>query len=213
MTISSIIRNRGIKEILHFTTNEGLLGILHTKLLKSRERLPEDKQLEYIFKPNAVWRKDTPWLDYINLSITRINAQFFEIVSEKWHKGRDIWWCVLSFDPIILTEDGVYFTTTNNIYTDVKRGRGADGLEALFASRISQWGNKFVIRDPQQPLNYTTCPQAEVLYPGELSTKCLNKIYVLKAEHDDEICGQLSGVCHPTVEVVVTPKVFNGEGV
>lgn len=213
MTISSIIKNRGLKEILHFTTNEGLLGILHTRFLKSRKRLPEDKQLKYIFKPNAVWRKDTAWLDYINLSISRINAQFFEIASNKWHKARDIWWCVLSFDPIILTHDGVYFATTNNMYTGVKRGRGAAGLEALFANRIIQWDDRVVIRDSQQPLNLATCPQAEVLYPGELSTTFLKKIYVLMAEHDDEICGQVSGVCHPSIEVVVSPKVFNGEDV
>lgn len=213
MTISSIIRNRGIKEILHFTTNEGLLGILHTRFLKSRERLPEDKRLEYIFKPNAVWRKDPLWLDYINLSISRINAKFFEIASKKWHKARDIWWCVLSFDPIILTHEGVYFATTNNMYTGVKRGRGASGLEALFADRIIQWDDRVVIRDSHQPLNLTTCPQAEVLYPRKLSTTFLLKIYVQKPEHHDDICGQCSGVGHPVVDVFLKPEVFTGESV
>lgn len=213
MNIHTIIKRRNITEVLHFTTNEGLLGILHTRFLKSRKRLPVDKQLEYIFKPNAIWRKDTQWLDYINLSISRINAQFFEISSNKWHRERDIWWCVLSFDPVIITHEGVYFATTNNMYTSVKRGQGVEGLEALFAARLIQYSDKVVRRDPEQPLCYTTCSQAEVLYPGELSTEFLKKIYVNKSEHHDEICGQCSGVGHPTVEVIVSSAVFKREDV
>jgi len=55
MTIDDIVIQRKISEILHFTTNEGLLGILYSGALKSRQCLPQEKQLEYIYKPNAVF--------------------------------------------------------------------------------------------------------------------------------------------------------------
>ena len=136
MTINEILRQRQITEILHFTTNEGLLGILYSRSIKSRQKLPKEKTLAYIYQPNAVFRKDKDWLDYINLSISRINYQFFDISANRWHRDRNIWWCVLSFDPVILSHSGVYFTTTNNVYTGVRRDTGEKGLQALFDSRI-----------------------------------------------------------------------------
>lgn len=211
MTISSIIEERGISEIMHFTTNEGLLGILHTRALKSRQRLPQDKQVEFIYRSNASFRKDTPWLDYVNLSISRINAQFFDICANRWHTGRDIWWCILSFDLQILTHDDVYFATTNNMYTGVKRSKGASGLESLFARRVVQYSGNFITRNESQPSHLTTCPQAEVLYPGEVSTDFLLRVYVQKPEHVDDIRGQCSGVGCPNVDVVVNADVFRGE--
>lgn len=83
MTINDIFRQRHITKILHFTTNEGLLGILYSRSIKSRQRLPKEKTLEYIYKPNAVFRKDKEWLDYVNLSISRINYQFFDVSANR----------------------------------------------------------------------------------------------------------------------------------
>ncbi len=52
MNIEEIIRSKGITRVLHFTTTSGLLGILATWAVKSTARLPEDKYLEFIYKPN-----------------------------------------------------------------------------------------------------------------------------------------------------------------
>lgn len=208
MTINDIASQRKITEVLHFTTNEGLLGILYSRALKSRQRLPKEKQLEYIYKPNAVFRKDIDWLDYINLSISQINYQFFEVAANRWHRNRNIWWCILSFKPIILSHMGVIFTTTNNIYSGVKRATGVEGLLALFDDRIEQWSGKIVTRDVGLPENFPTCRQAEVLYPGEVSTEYLQRVYVTTGEDHDEICGQCAGVCHPDIEVHILPEIF-----
>ncbi len=211
MTIEEVVDKRGIGEVLHFTTNEGLLGILLKKSLKSRKRLPEDNQLEYIFRPNANYRKDEEWLDYVNLSISRINHQFFNVASKNWHKSRDIWWCILSFNPVILLHEGVYFCTTNNMYTDVQRSTGAKGLESLFNKRITQYESKCIGRDTMLPPHYTTCPQAEVLYPGEISTtEFLNRVYVNNAEAHDDICGHIAGVGHPEIEININSEIFEG---
>ncbi len=208
MSIDKIIKRRGITEVLHFTTNEGLLGILYTRSVKSRQKLPKEKTLEYIYQPNAVFRKDKDWLNYINLSISRINYQFFDVSANRWHRDRNVWWCVLSFDPVILFHSGVYFTTTNNMYTGVRRNTGAKGLNALFDSSIIQWVGQIVRRDPDLPAKFPTCSQAEVLYPGELPTEFLQMVYVSTGEDHDDICGQCAGVSFPDLEVRILPEIF-----
>lgn len=213
MSIPEIVKARDICEILHFTTNKGVLGILDTRALKARARLNVDARLEYIFQPNAANRtKDEKYLDYVNLSISRINSGFFSISAGSWHKHTDLWWCVLSFTPEILEHDGVIFTTTNNIYTGVKRMAGAVGLEAAYEKNVTQWNDKIITRPHDLPDNMTTCEQAEVLYPGELSTRYLRNIYVRNEEIADELAGQIGAVSHDAVEIKVNAEIFRNLG-
>lgn len=209
MSVSDIIQERGITEILHFTTNSGVLGILDSRFLKARQRLNEDARLEYIFTPNAAVRtRDVAWLDYVNLSISRINT-WFATSSGKWHRPKGVWWCVLAFKPEILSHPGVYFTTTNNIYSSVKRSRGDVGLEAMFSENITQYSTNVVNRKANTPASFTTCEQAEVLYPGQVSTEFLQKIYVPSSEIEDQVAGQLNAVGHPFVDLEVRQSLFS----
>lgn len=209
MTVEDIVLGRGITEILHFTTNLGLVGILDSRFLKSRQRLEHDQRLEHIFSPNAAFReKDAAWLDYVNLSISRVNSRFFAISKDHWHRDRDLWWCVLSFAPIILSQEGVYFTTTNNIYTGVRRDLGPVGLEAMFAKNITRWSGYTVVRDPALPARFPTDEQAEVLYPKEVSSNFLQGVYVACDEDADEVYGQVGALGHSNFSVAVSPKMF-----
>ena len=210
MIIDDFITSRGISEILHFTTNKGIVGILDSRNIKSRQRIQRDERLEYILQPNASLRKDQAWLDYVNLSISQINHAFFNICSQEWHAADSIWWCILSFDPVILTHEGVYFTTTNNIYTGVKRGTGLSALEALFAQKVLRYNQFFAYRKEDTPLYQPTCEQAEVLYPRQLSTEYLRTIYVSSDNRIDAIQDILGGVNHRDVSVVVRPDKFSG---
>lgn len=209
MNIKEIIDRRGITEILHFTKNLGLTGTLHSGHVKSRARLDLDKELQYIFEPNASFRKDREWLDYVNLSISEINSQFFGVSSCNWHAGRDLWWCILAFSPEIILHDNVVFATTNNIYTGVRRGLGAEGLDALFSPRIVRWSGNMVNRQGTCPQNLTTCEQAEVLYPQQVSTEFLQRIYVRTEEDADDVNGQLS-IYGQRPDIVVHPEKFRG---
>jgi len=186
-----------------------VLGTLHTGALKSRQRLSKEEQLEFILKLNSSVRKDGAWLDYVNLSITRINGGFFEICSEQWHKTEDIWWAVLSFDPEILCHDHVHFTTTNNIYPSVRRGEGEAGIEAMFAPKVAGRYGSILERPKGSPDNVPTCPQAEVLYPKEVPVKYLRRIYVRKTSEEFELGGQLAVTRHEDIETIVNPKVFS----
>jgi hypothetical protein len=205
--IEEIIERREITEVLHFTTHRGLLGALYSGAVKSRKRLPAEVDLQYIYQPNANFRKDHAWLDYVNLSISRINNEFFR-TSCRWHRAEDLWWCIMSFDPVTMTHDGVYFATTNNMYTGVSRGKGPVSLESLFAQRVIRWSGNIAVRGSDLPNDSTTCVQAEMLYPGEISMKYLRRIYVVRAEDMDEVHAQLAMTGFQAVDVLVMPEKF-----
>lgn len=200
---------RGITEILHFTTGNGLLGIMASGKVLSRARLDEDKYLTEIAFPNNIVRKDPDSTDYINMSVSAVNRRMFEF-STRQHSGKDVWWVVMSFDPQILAHPGVRFVTTNNTYTVAKKGEGLSSLEALFAPRV-EWGwyGSARHRYSGMPDYLTTCPQAEVLYPAELALECLRGIYVKDEEHADLVESWLGNL--PKAQVVpitVKPEVF-----
>lgn len=214
MSIERIVREREINEVLHFTTNKGCLGVLATKSLKARKQLNQDQELRYILQLNAKNRdRDAAWHDFVNLSISRINTQFFNS-SGAVHKGQNFWWCILSFSPIIMGHCGVQFCTTNNMYSGVNRGRGSEGLDALFAPRVVQWHSskksRIIPRESTLPMSMTTCEQAEVLYPVEISTDYLQEIYVAQDSHADEAAGQMEVVGHRKVKITVKPEMFEG---
>lgn len=207
MSVAEVARARGIREIVHYTTARGVLGILASGALKSRERLPEDKYVEHIWIAACAVRYDTNWLDYANLSISDINAALYTIASGKWHAG-EFWWGVLSFDPAILDHGGVRFATTNNMYPSVKRGTGVEGFEALFAERVAGRYGAISVRTASQPASRPTDLQAEVLYPGELSTDYLQRIYVADVTSRATIRAQCEAVGHREIDVEVTADVF-----
>jgi len=216
MTIADTIQRRGISEVLHFTTNRGIVGILAMGALLSRQRLREEDYLQHILHVNAENRpesledfdKSQDWLDYVNLSISEINRHYFEC-SSRWHKDADIWWGILAFAPIIMTHDGVFFATTNNVYEHCVREAGNTGFEKLFQERVQRkgdWNANRLLR----AAHLTTCEQAEVLYPGKVPVEFLRHIYVREGEHYDQVSGLLQDFDIRNVEVVINPKKFLG---
>jgi hypothetical protein len=212
-TVAEIVEHRGITEVLHFTTNRGLTGILAKGAVLPRARLPEDKYLEHVYHPNADTRKDKAWLDYVNLSISSINTEFFGH-SSRWHAHDDVWWCALAFNPAILSDDGVYFATTNNMYTGCRRALGPDGLEALFGDPVHQYLGHYARRTDDMGDEFTTCHQAEALYPGPLSLERLLRVYVATGPHADvaaSSCAMLLGSDDASDEKRTVPVVIDAE--
>ena len=60
MKLQSAIEERDISEVVHFTTNRGLVGILKSRYLLSRPLLnkEESKYLRYVIKLNASMRPE-----------------------------------------------------------------------------------------------------------------------------------------------------------
>lgn len=212
MTINDEIARRGITEVLHFTTNNGLVGILRSGGVLSRDRLPNEAQLEFIFRANAEYRRDVAWLDYVNLSVSKINRSFFQVAVNRWHRNRMdiVFWCILSFDPVIMSHGGVYFTTTNNFYPSVLRSQGLRGFQSMFAPTVSGRYASAINRGDIEE-KFTTCEQAEVLYPGMVPIEFLRRIYVANSDDGHDIAGAFAGVLSASREqpiVEVRPELF-----
>ncbi|ELN6934493.1 DarT ssDNA thymidine ADP-ribosyltransferase family protein [Vibrio navarrensis] len=178
MSIQQTISELEINEVLHFTTNFGLVGIFSLNKLVSRDQLGKEQALEYITRYNSKFRSDPQWTSYVNLSLSRINSSFFEY-SKSWHQGPYDFWVILAFDPAILNHEDVVFTTTNNIYrNECIRGSGNEGLMKLFEPKILAKRGFVKLRPIEFPRNWTTCEEAEVLYPNEIDLSYLTKLYV-----------------------------------
>jgi len=204
------VSTRQIKEVMHFTTNPGLLGIFATGAVLSRDRLNTDRYVEHIYTPNCSDRlKDADWTDYVNMSISRVNGRMLG-VSKNWHIDHELWWSVLAFDSELLGHDGVYFTTTNNTYPCVKRNPGVLGFSEMFAHSV-EWGyyGSQIPRPPTRHSSLTTDLQAEVLYPGQVSLNHLRSIYVYEENNIDYI-ESLYNIFPtvPKVPVAWRPEVF-----
>jgi hypothetical protein len=201
-------RRRGVEEIVHFSTVKGTVGILSSRAVKSRQRLPSDRHLEHVYRPNAFDRsRDLEWLDYVNLSVSRINDWMFD-ASEKWHVGEDVSWVLLSFSIEILEAPGVVFTTTNNAYPPCRRAEGLPGFNQLFANTVpyGYYGSSHH-RTATFPDPFPTDRQAEVLYPGELSMDYLTGISVQVESALDDVHGAL-GAFDMDFPVRLAPEVF-----
>jgi hypothetical protein len=205
MTIKNILVHRSISNILHFTTSNGFLGMISgdKKQVLPRAKLSSEKHLEFIATPNAPIRSDTDWLDYVNLSISKINPYYFKY-SLKNHP--DSIWIILDFSSEILEHDDVIFVTTNNIYPEAKRGRGCSGLEALFAQSL--YNGKCTLHRKGYPDNITTCNQAEVLYPGPLSLDFLKRIHVNDDAGAALISAQVAVCGGEKYEICISPELF-----
>jgi hypothetical protein len=222
LSLQTDIEQRGISEVLHFSTNRGFTGSLHCRHLLSRPLLNENDYLRHVLKLNSSVRpeesmffdKSEDWIRFVNLSISEVNKRFLD-VSRGWHNDSNIWWCILAFDPLIMEHDGVWFTTTNNGYDQCLRGQGVVGLNELFASKIRRKANGYQGQpwnvSRQGRLNHlTTCEQAEVLYPEQLSFDYLRTVYVEENQHHDMVMGWLRDFNYDNIDVVIQPEKFVG---
>lgn len=210
MSIADEVSTRGITEVLHFTTNSGFLGMLSQAQVLPNSKLHQEDLLAFIFKQNSQTRKEknVKWLDYVNLSISKLNHEFFSY-SKYIHRDTEMFWVVLSFSPQILEHDEVFFTTTNNIYPSCKRSQGDEGFINMFNNPIEGKFQAKFFRGDKHLSSWTTCEQAEVLYPEGLSLDYLNKIYVLNEDSKSCVKAQMS-LYNKSIETVVEPSVFTG---
>ena len=203
MTPSAAARARGVTEVLHFTTDKGVLGSLRKGALLSRHRVQDDPDLAFIFQ--AVWPvKAHAWVDFISLSLHTINRDLFRRAERN---NPDRWWAVVSFDVSILDHDGVWFATTNNIYPSCIRDQGAAGFNRLYddpvIGRYQSVHTRAGLPDAQP-----TDRAAEVLYPGRIELEYLTTLYVPEEQHRQLILAWCDALNRPAVPVSVREDVF-----
>jgi hypothetical protein len=216
VSVADVVKRHEITELLHFTTNCGVLGMFAAGAVLSRKGLPEAEYLEHVYKPNSAVRKDPDWIDYVSLSISRVNTRFFG-QSQNWHRATDTWWAIVSLDPCILSDEGVVFVTTNNIFPSRQRGKGEAGLERLFAPEVPGYYGAVSRRTESTPLAWTTDVAAEVLYPQKISTDYLRRVYVVNDDHGDLVASQYdilrsrghAADSRPELPIDVRPELFS----
>jgi hypothetical protein len=204
--ITEAAQARGITSIVHFTRTTGFKGIVHSHAVRARRDLPENQQIKYVYEENAADRsRDFVWHGYINLSVTAISRRMFAFSKQK-HPDDE--WVILHFGPEILSDPGVVFCTTNNVYEDViHRARGIGGFEQMFAQRVP-WGHYGSAHGRgARSDNETTCPQAEVLYPFELRLDHLHAVTVGDDDTYETVEAILSHVTY-NPEIVLHPEAF-----
>lgn len=182
---------RGIADSVHFTRLSGLVGILKTGDVKGRSYLSDEELVEFVYEPNAGDRsRDTPWHDYVNLSVTAINTSLYEKASQEWH--RDAEWVILCFGSKMLGDPGVVFTTSNNAYDNTHRATSLEGFNQMFADSVP-WGYYGSIHTRRgRTASEPTDPQAEVLYPHSLPLDNLHTIIVADESVGDRVHAALS---------------------
>ena len=207
MTVSELARDRGVTEILHYTSDRGVMGSVMKGALLSRERVEADPDVPFIFE--GVWeRKDPEWLDHISLSVSRINLDLFRRSRKRLP---DRWWAIMSFSPDILDHDGVCFTTTNNVYNECcERGEGPEGFEAMYATQI-EWGyyGSRKHRTSHHDDAWPTDRAAEVLYPGEIPLEYLQTVYVEGRQARRMVNAWTEAFGKPELSVTVDPTPFS----
>ena len=216
-SVSEIARNRGITEVVHFSTNLGLTGCLHNGMVLPRNRLKAEEKLENILTLNAPFRseeeawfdKSRNWINFVNLSVSEITTNLFR-ASLRWHKGKDIYWLIMAFDVSLLDHQGVFFATTNNIYPHTNRGLGPSGFEALFAREVRRKPGWRAVRG-RRPPHLTTCEQAEVLFPDGLPMSYLGRVYARTGEEADRVHALLAQFGREDVEVQENADKFHGK--
>jgi hypothetical protein len=199
-----VARAKGVEEILHFTTDKGIMGSLRKEALLSRAQVQDDPDLAFIFL--GVWPvKAREWVDYVSLSVHSINLDLWERAVRNLP---DRWWGVLAFDPAILDHDGVYFATTNNIYPACRRGQGTASFEALYGDpvlgRYSYPHDRDGLAEAQP-----TDRAAEVLYPTALRLEFLRCVYIATTEHRRMIRAWCSAFDCPEPVLEVRPEIFS----
>ena len=203
MTPCELALDRGVREILHFTTDRGILGALRKDALLSRKRLQDDPDLEFIFQ--AVWPSKAPeWDDHVSLSITSINRRLYDQAVAHMPER---WWAVLAFDPAILDHKGVWFATTNNIFPSCERDQGADGLAALYADPVVGLRGRRFTREGL-PHAQPTDRAAEVLYPGQLSLRHLTAVCVSDEDQRHLVLAWCDALGRADVPVEVREDAF-----
>jgi len=222
MSIAEQIRERGIEELLHFTTNRGLVGSLASNAVLSRPLLREEDYLQHVLHMNSQTRpeessyfdKTEDWVRFVNLSISEINKRFLD-VSKRWHTDEDVWWVILAFDPIIMTHENVTFSTTNNGYVDTLREKGEAGFSNIFAPTIlrkaNSYNGRWQVARADRASHLPTCEQAEVLYPEKLELRHLTKIYVEESKNFDQAKGWASEFGYAKLDVEINPNKFLGQ--
>lgn len=192
VAIAAFIREREISKVVHFTSTSGLIGILLSGKIMSRETMqhfiednPNSSVVKY-FHANDPERWDKR-LDCINTSIERINGDLLAAMKSRSEGVVMEPWCIIELDTICLLKNKVVFTVANAASAYVRRNgskEGLAGIEALYDDLVTsgrQDVNHVTVtqetkRESGVHYNWATNSQAEALIPDEIPISYIKRV-------------------------------------
>ena len=178
-SIKTIIKDREITELIHFTSTRGLEGIYRAKHILSRFELENSDFVddnEILFNSNDAFRMEGK--KYINLSVSYPNKSLFNRFKHRKESDPTIGWCILKLNPNVLLDDSLkcFFSVTNAANSAAKNDYGiksdAESFKRMFNDTVvvkNSYGSKTYNRLGLKK-NQTTDNQAEILIEGSRKT-------------------------------------------
>lgn len=203
-TIKSIIDERGITELYHFTRIENLESIVEHGILPVSEMKKEGLH----FLDNDKYRNDHR-IDCNCISISYPNLDLLKSYKRKYGGH----WVMIELDPRVLYETPCYFAehnaATRVIASNLWMRTGADALENMFQRRLEiqladrvEPFSRFEVKDFP---NFPTSPQAEVLVKGRISIDLVKNITFENMNDADKYRGVLD---EKNIKSCVNNEVF-----
>ena len=187
--IKEVLKNKKIKDIVHFTRLENLKSILDKGIVPQINQ----RQRSITAVINDISRNDyRP--DCTSFSITFPNDKNFKRFREKNPEKE---WTIIILDPEVLLsqENPCEFCLTNAAtrYMRAYSGSDAEHLKNMFKQEFvvqKQNGVNYMCQRQNLPDNFTTDVQAEVLIEGVIDKKYIKKIIFNSVTSKENWCNQ-----------------------
>ncbi|MEB7038675.1 DarT ssDNA thymidine ADP-ribosyltransferase family protein [Staphylococcus gallinarum] len=206
--IQSIIKERNITRLCHFTKSKNLPFILGEGMDSENGILANSfiSDLSYLNKTDE--NRFDKHEEYICTSIQYPNCYYFSTVVKKSQEEIFNEWIILGINPNIIS-DTTKFCQVN---AATKGGRmvrkGNDAFESIFNKKVT--GKKTLDRNNLYPKNVPTDIQAEVLIYGKIPKQQITSLIFPTEEHAKrEILRlELCGVSISDYEIIVSKCLF-----
>jgi hypothetical protein len=210
----SIIDQRGIQYLIHFTRFESITAIVGERKILPRNQLHNiSYDWQELVMPNSRTRRDDP--KHLNTSIMQANIYLLDIFRDRWHQGSRF--CILGINPKYIYEEKTEFSITNATYKPaIKFGINSNitTFNAMFMERVSgRWDkctsqHKITVRKSTLTDYYTTDSEAEVLIESQIPYNDILFI-ACRNQYEHHILASAFDVLElPTEKFCVQPTLF-----
>lgn len=166
--MENILQEKKIESLVHFTNVENLESILEKGLL-TRKKL-EDENIP--FEENDSKRLDGE-LDSISLSVEFPNYKmFYSLIQKDSEKS----WIVIAINASILCKSEAIFNTENAASSNMKKINVEDRKQKTMFEEMFEDYDDYERESLGIPENYTTNPQAEILFLDSISLEDITYI-------------------------------------
>ncbi|MTJ30245.1 DarT ssDNA thymidine ADP-ribosyltransferase family protein [Aphanizomenon sp. UHCC 0183] len=209
----SIIDQRDIKHLIHFTRFESVTAIIGEGKILPRNQLHNiGYEWKELVMPNSKVRRDDT--KNLNTSIMHPNIYLLNIFRDRWSPGSRF--CIIGINPEYIYEEKTEFSITNATYQPARQF-GINGsintFESVFMNKVSgkpkgnyQWETTF--RKPTLPDYYTTDPEAEVLIQSQIPYNDILFIACRNQYEHDILASAFDVLELPTEKFCVQPTLF-----